>query len=581
MTATIVNVTQAPYNASPGSDCTAALQQAHDDLNALGGGTLYLPGSTGAYQLSKPWFVDGSHIRITGDGYNSHIQALNAQTAVLVGVTRTPNGASLSSAHFVSSTGVLDSSASGKTGLRTNGDSSLGFVATPANYGPSAGNFWRSLNGFTLDLAVYLNATYSSTTPLCGLLSRQKPTPFALLAGNTGVTFQVQTSDATVRQVVGPVLTGGLHRISAQVDFANATLTIWLDGTQQATTSIPANLAFVTNEFAAFCVGALSFSALGYGDLYGPNPDITVFGLKLTASALYQVRGNGTSQARNDFTTINDASQFFGAENATFFLLPLTDTQSSTPGGRLVAWTSKVDNQGYGYFLSATHQSLGGANTSSYCSLDNLYISGANKFGQPVAHGWALNFSMSGITLQGGAHNFGCLSFGSSYPIRLENVLLTGSADAAAFAYQQIAWWGRVQIQNYGRTAIRLYDASLSARDLFAAEQAGCETWLKFHSGSNGQSVDLSSIVADFESVGPSVAYLSLESGLQPVIASARDCRFGLIPTGAKGVSLLDQPGQSPGSLAAAAFLAQNNVTNNHLGTPVTNSSSNWTATVT
>ena len=79
---TILDITQAPYNAVNGTDCTAAIQAAITQAKTNNNGTIvYIPCCNNGYSISSTLNVSGGNYTIEGSGYGSSLAWLGSVTA--------------------------------------------------------------------------------------------------------------------------------------------------------------------------------------------------------------------------------------------------------------------------------------------------------------------------------------------------------------------------------------------------------------------------------------------------------------------------------------------------------------------
>lgn len=567
MTTPRVNVVT-DFGAVAGTDCTSAFQSAADWFTTNNTpGYLYVPGATSTYQLSNPTFIDQDGVWVVGDGEASQIQGVGCTTVLQFGIKRSPQGlGNLSSGYWVSSSGVLDSSAQSKFGLRTNNNSHISFIASPFDHGPNDGTYWAGVRQLTIDLAfVVNNATWPSNgVQIAGLMKSQKPSPFFVASDrNVYLYLSFQTSDGVVRSarcLFTP--STSLIRLSFQLDLAQGTVLAWINRTQVAVdlSLIGAGwgpgLSLIANRHSPFNMGTLASDAITVGELFGGDVDVTFFGLKLSNASLYTNGSVSSSQARLDAATLNDSQQYFTSESSTVAYLPLAAGQNSY---HRVPWQSGAagaSQTGAGLFIDKNGSVPNAAARGQ--GVSNLKVSCGNYYGVCVSTGWALDFRAENLICQGGAHGIGTPNMGSTYPVKLSNCVLQNNQDSGYYGWFQILWADQLTIKSYGRTAMRLGGTSCLVRNLFCTDSTTCDYVAEMYdiTGSGGLN-RFEGFVIDFEGDFPSKAYFYAEAMSHTLGSSLclADGVFGTVGAGSYLVILAPSLGSAANTNAALCRL--------------------------
>lgn len=570
--APFIDLSQSPYSCVPGTDCTAALQQAIDDTRSAcisGGGNpnsapcvFYFPGAltsnkvgVNPYVISKPILCDIGGITLKGDSKQTTlIRAFHGGDCLRFGYSRDGQGVSthvLDSTYWPSNSGVLDGSQAATVGVRTKGTDIISWSGSGFDCGPSptAPNFWSGVSQITVDLAVKINDGQGVT--VCGLDSW-----FVNLSGE--VQIFVVTPDGVSHRIhwtANTAPTGGsFTRISIQVDLNAGTANAWQDGVQLGNpvsgSSIPSGSTFLENG----SVGGSNTGKFFVGQL---THDITVYGLKVTQGLLYTVSTTGSTQTRIDAATLNDQRRYFTVETTTCGLLRLTDGQNSY---RYEQATGGTGESMYGFWWNSTLQNN---NWSGEVSVRDLSIQ-SDFYGGAVSIAHILGLSIRDCIISGGMRGADSHAYFPSYPVTFRSSEISGLRDTAWYNYNQTLKLYDIKVNGYGRSAARVWGGIVWYGGFISGVGGTPEAVLKFLDGQNGSNTILDAINIDFEGSQSPTTYIDFtgSSNSNGAQLSLRNVGFGSLTSGAHVV--LRNPTGPRG-----VYVCYNKGCSTPLGTPV------------
>lgn len=486
-----------------GPDMSAVLQAAHDYVRDHGGGAVHLP--PGDYGIEKDVWWDSDWVELVGSGRVLTSLSTGPLASVIFGFPRTPGGRVLGNGHRVDLFGKLDASAAPaagrRWGLRTHDPvtGSWGFPTfntSPFQFGRWATgseayrpDYWATISTLNIDLALDAPTGTLAAGQIMGVIEGNATLlPGPLYCWYDGADFWLRfatvESDGSVviRRIYvrGPSIVIGVNRISVEVDLAGATVRAWWNRTQRAVDlsqigdgwAPVAGRRFLAPKVGQFNLGAISAYSVEWGNSDTiscvAQLDRTFCGLRYTAAAVYANDGVGQPQRRSDNATLNDLSQFFGDDSATFGYLALIDPPG--PGRCVTVYPGFAGGpMSRGIFISNGDDTLDPGDqrflghghilndASQGQALRDLTIRcGSYQWTPPIIIGTLWNFGgIERIRIaRGGVFGIGTLISGNSFPVPLRDCELHGT-DAAVFLYACIGSLRDCNVSGAGRSMMR------------------------------------------------------------------------------------------------------------------------------
>lgn len=448
------------------------------------------------YQMSSPVNCDASNLHIAGDS-TSGCAIAGSGTGLVFGFNRyLPGNVRISDYNpniFVNANSILDSSAQGHFGIRSNGVVDLSFQSSPLDlccYGPTfstAPNFWNGVSILTWDFCLKPNgaiAGFSTTQqpPVGGMIRQNTPVPhpfYMVWSGSGAPTFffEYTTADGTTHEAkfTGP---SGMTTawVSFQINLTAGTAYAWVGSSSASAVqvtvtnsnggvigAVPSGTSFAPNVVGApFNLLSVSpFNGTAFNSVFGTSAaqaDQTLLGCKLSNVELYNNNGVGTAQTRADSKTINDNLQFFTSETSpsrtTIAYLPLTD--SGTRGNyRFVQGISALTPfQTFWGLISGPSQA---AYFQQNVTLENFTINCNDTIGAGIMIGSVLNVVCRKVDFVGGGQNVAGLKIWNNYVAAFYDCKFKGATDVAVHCTGEYllvnpTWqtWSRACIRSYG-----------------------------------------------------------------------------------------------------------------------------------
>lgn len=555
-----------PYLAAHANDAALAVEALVAAFAPTATNCLTIQFPSGDYTFSRPAVVNSSYVSFVGTGRAAHggftTRFLSAQgfPPLVFGLPRSQAGSFIDNTHWVDvSTLGLSVTPGTRTGYRTKGDTTVGFVGTPFDLGPSlqflnSGSFrpgnWAQIQQLTVDLCVYANAGSWSAEVLCGMTDASGlPLPWMLwwesLNGYSGVqlVFYFKTNDGLYRRLVIPANPATpLLRLSLEVDLAAGVAYAWVNRTKVALDTSLANTGFSGGGLHFAQNWTQPFRLQGAGDRIGGSSaygyaDVTYCGLRLLKGMAYDPSLN--TQTYLGGAAVVDAEYYALTQNAQYYafaLLPLT--RPWTAGEVLIPWQGLAVpsgggfgiESGYGYFAK---NAIAPGDTLGLGDVEDItFYLGSPNYGQCVAFGFVYDLRFRRCIFHGGAQGAGSIPLGANYSLSFEECTCEFNSDAGFFLYYTIYTALNTRVQYYGQCVLKLVKTLGAWQTLFATDSPSC-TYAIYTRGSIEK---FAKFLFDFEGdvLTPSLGYLFVASG-----SDTNRC----------GVTLENfQPGSVPGS---------------------------------
>lgn len=321
------------------ADNTAALQRAVDKAQAAVAtaiaadssraplATVFIPGDKSAYYFKDPVYVDGSCVRILGEG-RAALQGTKLTKVVgygspvfVVGLSRTSGGVLPNATYRPDLNGKVDASvvtgANQRWGLRTNGDliaMSVGSALTHGGFSlanRTQADYWQECDYLTVDAIVegfsagalplaYVGCGNGPASPVPFVLSSTGAGAFSLIVGYQAAKFAPVTT--TTHTFSAPGATG-VVRVSAQIDLVNRAVTAFVNGVQVAVSggTPPAGARFPEpgtapkdNIHGFFLNAQYNLASDNRG-----SADLALYGFSVSKTLKYANRGADAAQTPN------------------------------------------------------------------------------------------------------------------------------------------------------------------------------------------------------------------------------------------------------------------------------------------
>lgn len=598
------------FGASPGSDCTTALQNAIDSFASITTnsanskkGVVYLPSDTGAYKLSKPLWLDVPNVELVGDGDGTIIQVTGGPrcNAIQVGIRRSEAGNTNigNSSYRVDAYGTLDTSAASATGqrwsYRTNGDSWAQFQAGPLDCGPMSAtgtsycDQWGETNKLCIEF--FISQPSAANKGLFGVgavenLASYQPWPWFVLSGATTsqlmFVFRTSNDDAfgsTSHRFSFPVASWPA-RVCIQVDLTTGTYQAYVNKTQVATTNATnmtgfggASVKFLPNQYHPFMLG--SHGVRGPLQLAGTGLDVTYHGLRVSKALRYNDLGAGQAQTRtsDSSTTFNDLQQYFSNDSNVVAWLPLQDNPSTA--GR--NFTCRAGQAGFDVNTTGIMMSTAFAGGLIGNSVKSMQVQAANCYGQAISLGAVLHTKVDAVTAWQGYHGIGTWNAMASYKVKVSDCSLHGYG-SPFYSFMQLGKLSDIECQNSGRVTFRLAASNIDLSDFFVTfPDPISESCISIQAATDyGGAYKIENGLIDFEGDTYSRCGLYAERHpyVQPTCLRVTDVHFGTIGSSNPIIRLSDVS-TTNGTYKPAYFHADG-VTGSNYGSYVELSGGGW-----
>jgi hypothetical protein len=359
----------------------------------------------------------------------------------------------------------LDATAAGRTAFRT-----LGRVKVSQNGGhldQGAADGYAGATGLTLEAAVtFHEAAGLNNATVMGIKDPGNGLPAPIywqqIYGRPAfcVGFNRSLDDPESWQtswtVCGdaPLSLGVPHRITVQWDLAAGKFDAWIDDVRVSTSQVfntapvPAGARLASNQTSPWVIGGWQVAGSS-----SPTPDITLSGLRISASTPYKT--GVTPLSRVDGSALTDASRYFSSVPSWFALLPFARSPADIVQDRVVpVWgrsylTSIVESGAYALEPNHSNDFVGywpGPMSGFGTERGDPY------YGRGLVFGRVYGAQVRQSKIYGGANGIGDVPLGPKYPLLIEDCSLSGRSSPLELTWVSGAVFNRILLQEIYRT---------------------------------------------------------------------------------------------------------------------------------